>query len=391
MPTPFDSNKELLSNVRSSLESSGIKEAFAGGIFGSLSRLELTPLSDIDLLSYFGSSSVSNKGSFKKSHISLKISRYPVDNIILNNIDPVTQFALLNGTNYHSLFFLTNIVGDHKKVEILGGLQKKLYEYQEIRVRECVNIISSYFNIAKITAPADRRSLKFGMEGTNKLVRLCQLAQLHYPDLVGMNTSGILGELSKKFGIEPIGAIKEWEYIFLNRVAWEKSDNNQRSYRSTDHPHLDNLMKVFLSEVVVWIQSVAGVDPKNLERFLYKVYGFHIEVPRTYHPSVMVDNFLKVVCSEDSVELEKLAAKSDGDWWTATNIASNVNASPATLESLVFPLHGVDPFLWRTVRLYAAKNPRTSVEILERILSTEGLREQDYEAAKNNLIKRNGK
>lgn len=384
LSSAYKDSKKILQGLRLLLGRLGPELNLAGGVFGSLSRLELTPLSDIDLLCYCKSERFLDVEKHINKAIRSKNIKYSIDNIVLTNIDLVDDYALLNGTNYHSLYFLSNLSGDHKVVKIMRDFQEILYKNEKLRAREFINIISSFYNISISIKNGDPRYLKFCGHGTNRWVRLAQLAQLRWPKMVGLNTEDIINKLAEHYNLPAAGLIKEWKNLMLQRIRQEKL-GIKNCYLPRESNNFSKLAKEFFCDSVLWIQSTAGVNPKKFNLLFKKVFNFNIPIPKPNKISRPINLFLKTIVSEDSKELFLISKKNWKNWWIATNIAANPYASPENLDYLVFPPVEQNTFLWRTVRLYAGKNQNTSVKTLKKILATKGLRDQDYEAAKYNL------
>ena len=387
LSSTYEDSKKILQGLRLLLERLGPELNLAGGVFGSLSRLELTPLSDIDLLCYCKSERFLDVEKHINKAIRSKNIKYSIDNIVLTKIDLVNEYALLNGTNYHSLYFLSNLSGDQKVVEIMRNFQEILYKNEKLRAREFINVISSFYNISFSIKNGDLRYLKFCVHGTNRWVRLAQLAQLRWPKMVGLNTKDIINKLAKHYNLPTTELIKEWKNLMLQRIRQEKF-GIKNCYLPRESNNFSKLAEKFFCDSVLWIQSAAGVNPEKFNLLFKKVFNLNIPIQKPNKISRPINLFLKTVVSEDSKELFLISKKNWKNWWIATNIAANPYASPENLDYLVFPPVEPNTFLWRTVRLYAGKNQNTFIKTLKKILATKGLRDQDYEAAKYNLRNR---
>ena len=109
-------------------------------------------------------------------------------------------------------------------------------------------------------------------------------------------------------------------------------------------------------------------------------------IPESLSINKKAEAVVEAFVAENDVEIERLYNEHIDDWWVLTNLCVNPNTSDQLLEKIVFPETTIDPILWKSIRLYVAKNKNTSRKTLQMILNTKGLREQDYESAKSTLF-----
>lgn len=382
-------NNELLEKISKEIFVAGTKHEFAGGFFGSMSRNEITPLSDVDILCLAPNGIHKKDESVFQSELQKTVRNFPVDAILYQSSNIVENFALLNGTNYHALYFLSHITGEKNAAQLLQNEQKKLHGMLEERIREFINIIGNFKGLSSFISSKESRYLKFHFHGTNKWVKLGQLAQIRWPELVGKNTEEILGLLADEYGLDRKELYDGWNTILADRIIQEKEFLNKKE--SSNYPienkTLSILLEKFLEDSINnWIQKNGGVSQENAASFIQDIFNLKLIISQPKNYSSKADTVLQAMTARKSDEINKIALEYGHDWWVATNLSINKNTNPETLDYLVFPPFFKETFVWRTVRLYVAKNPNTSVQTLQKILNTPDLREQDYQAAKTNLF-----
>ncbi|MEG4876873.1 hypothetical protein [Microcoleus sp. CZ3-B4] len=376
-------NSQLLSTVLSTIKVEGIKNSFAGGIWGSLIRNEITALSDIDVLCFIPTED-SYFGNF--SQIQNISSSHRIDILACVNTD-LLDFALVNGLNFHAVFFLREVVGESLAVNSIIHTQRKLHSMNGVRAREILNVLSSYCGLASSVSYGDKRWAKFSFYGTNRWVRLIQAAQLRFPEILGQSTGQVLVYLAERYAVNSKEVIREWKACLEARKLQEANLLNGTN-QSIDMPH-DNywtpLASLFIQDIIPWIQCNAGVPVEILKEFSYRLLGSRLNIPSCNSICQSTTNMLTAFVSKDKSILERIAVESINDWWVCSTLAANPHTPSQVLERILFSNSKINKLTWQTIRLYVAKNPNTSTETLECILNTPNLREQDYEAAMFNL------
>lgn len=349
------------------------------GLWGSLSRNELTPFSDVDVIC----KPLSNK-TITGSCFAQLSAWWPVDLTIIH--DDVLQFALTNGTKFHSIFFATNLIGDAAALADILGAQKKLHCDSLLRAREILNIIGSQHRIALTLSPNDRRIAKCGPTGTTVITRLIQAAQLRWPELVGEQPRFILSMLSSRYGIDSQSVIDSWTSCFVWRrqveQLWPAIPSQLLQFSLSSNVLC--LRRHLIAELMNWIQVQAGVEAHLLEQFCAMLdIGCHIVAPHSI--SEQINHWLIAFNETKPKILHDIMLTQGRDWWIASTLAANPQSPATILDMLAFPSWDVSIQDWQTVRLYVAGNPNTATKTLIKLINTPGYRSQDYEAAKANL------
>lgn len=355
----------------------------AAAVWGSYIRDEITPYSDIDIIVFYADENWDNKNAFIESlQLSFPdVSRWDISFATI----PLIEFADANGTNYHSVFFSAQIVGDSNVKEIFTIEREIVRAEKSRKIREFFNLFTSYWGLAHVITPFDERYSKFGINGTNKWVRLFQACQIRWRQLINRKSIEVLSFLCEYYNLDYDTFYKAYSDDFKKRVLIEE----QGAVCSLDLEPSSIwtiLFKHLMMDSIEWIQQEGGIRPKTFYAFLKK-FGIEsrTEVPA---PSFYNTNANAVVSSfvaESEQEIIELYRENLNNWWVLTNLCINPKTSSDLLDSIVFPNFPVDPILWKSIRLYVAKNTNTREQTLERILATKGLREQDYNSAQTNL------
>lgn len=363
------------------LKKLGKNTGFAASIWGSLLRDEMTPLSDVDIICY------SNDGNDYSEKVAADLKKNFTSNIswdVAFTGKSTYEYATQNGTNFHSVYFSDVIVGDEKATEIFSAERDKVRNESEIVIRELFNLFTSYWGLANVILVNDDRYSKFSLNGTNKWVRLIQAAQLKWNFLNGKKSVEILEFLSDKYKLDFSFINESYLKTFTERVI---SESEKRNFVSDNFDSAWSLLfNAFFTDCVLWIQSISGVEKKLLSDFLCKLSPTNtIQVPSHNTTNEKATVLLKSFLADTETELEEIFIENKNDWWALTNICINPNTPASVLQKIVFPDFQVDTKLWKSIRLYVAKNKNTDKKTLEQILNTKGLREQDYLAAQTNL------
>lgn len=355
----------------------------AAAIWGSCIRDEITPYSDIDIIVFLVEENRNIKTTFIES-IQQRFPEVSCWDISFATI-PLMEFADANGTNYHSVFFSARIVGDLTVKEIFS-LEREIVRADRSRsIREFFNLFTSYWGLAHVITPFDERYSKFGINGTNKWVRLFQASQIRWQQLINRKSVEVLSFLCERYNLDYATFYQAYSDDFKKRVFIEE----QGVLCSLDlepSPKWTLLFKHLMLDSIKWIQQEGGISPKIFYAFLEK-FGIEstyiVPVPAVYNTNAnaIVSSFV----AESEQEILELYRGNLNNWWVLTNLCINPKTSSDLLDSIVFPNFPVDVTLWKSIRLYVAKNINTREQTLERILATKGLREQDYKSAKKNL------
>lgn len=355
-------------------------------VWGSLQRNELTPLSDIDIICYSNSitDSIAMQSSIKRelSYYFHNFHRWDIALIEGNPYD----YALMNGTNYHSVYFSDLVVGDKEQSKFFLTEREKLRNNLQLSYREFFNLFTSYYGLAKVLNTKDARFAKFSINGTNKWVRLAQAAQLRWNYLIGRATKDIIVFLCQKYKLDTTRFIGAYESDFNYRI---ESELSKKIKVNTAHfSEWQLLFQVFLTDSIPWIQSDLGVSVSLLKEFIQSMNIKMAEIPAPKNINLLSESIINAFIEKNPQKLKSIYEDNKNDWWIMTNLCINEHVPSELLEQIVFPQYYVNPTLWKSVRLYVAKNRNTSEKTLSQILNTKGLREQDYLAAQNNLDSR---
>lgn len=373
---------ETIDRLYSELECICMKHACAATLWGSYIRGEVTPNSDVDIL------------VFSLDNIQLNTILDELQNILpqISHLDvsicsmPLLDFANENGTNYHSLFFSSKIVGENKTRCIFEEERNRIRKDKKLQIREFFNLFTSYIGLARVITPYDNRYSKFCMNGTNKWVRLFQAAQIRWPQLIGYHSTAILSFMCNNYHISYDSILQAYQSDLQYRISSEKG---KKQYVNTDSVSLywQKLFNLFFFDSVTWVQTDCGISV-DLYYVLFKKLGMQNIplIPESLSINKKAEAVVEAFVAENDVEIERLYNEHIDDWWVLTNLCVNPNTSDQLLEKIVFPETTIDPILWKSIRLYVAKNKNTSRKTLQMILNTKGLREQDYEAAKSTLF-----
>ena len=355
-------------------------------VWGSLQRNELTPFSDIDIVCH--SNSITDSIAIQsciKNELSYYFHNFHRWDIALIEGSPY-DYALMNGTNYHSVYFSDLVVGDREQSMFFGAERERLRNNIQLSIREFFNLFTSYYGLAGVLNTGDARFAKFSLNGTNKWVRLVQAAQLRWNCLIGKTTKDIIVYLCNKYKLDTPRFIDAYESDFRYRIESELSKIIKENTVNSSEWHL--LFQLFLTDSIPWIQSNFGVSVSLLKEFLQSINVKMAEIPAPRIINLPSESIINAFVENDSQKLKSIFDNNINDWWIMTNLCINEHVSSELLEQIVFPQYYVNPTLWKSVRLYVAKNRNTSEKTLLRILNTKGLREQDYLAAQNNLDSR---
>lgn len=378
-------SKEL-NSFYESLNSICTEMHICASVWGSFQRNELTPFSDIDIICFSDRSADIDKlhYSFEKA-LSKDIHtqhRWDIAFIVGSPYD----YALINGTNYHSVFFSDLVVGERDLVSIFERERERLRNKSELVIREFFNLFTSFFGLARVLNTKDARYAKFSMDGTNKWVRLVQASQLRWHNLIGKTSKDIIASLGQRYSLDVTHLIKAYELDFFYRIESEKDGvvkQNSATY-STWH----KLFQSFILDCIPWVQSNTGVSSLLLQEFCQSVGITDVSAPSPKNDNPYAEAVIDAFLAQEPQKIHALLDNNTQDWWIMTNLCVNERVPSSVLDKIVFPDFKVDPILWKSVRLYVAKNKYTSINTLQQILHTEGLREQDYLAAHNNLDSR---
>lgn len=381
---------QLYQSTQRILSIAGVNHSFAGGVWGSLSRLELTPFSDVDVFCYSREQGTPPSFTDVQQTLQALAKDHPVDVLHCTRDNIVDTFALRNGINFHAIYFLPQIVGDPIAASSIIKAQIRLHASEQLRARELINVLGSHRNLSRGVICGDPKWAKFSVAGTNCWVRLAQAAQLRYPQLVGSNTRAILLRLAEMYGANPKGVANDWAESMRWRVGYEENILNNRSLTNNApiYPYWKPLATAFLLDSFSWVQRVAGAPQWALSMFAREYVGVDLVIIEPEQIDENLSSTLSAIVLSEPEKLESLARHRPGHWWVATALAANPSTPPEVLDWLVFPDFDLDINVWRTVFLYVAKNQNTSTQTLQRLLETPQLRQQDYEAAAFNLSKR---
>lgn len=363
---------------------------FSAGIWGSFSRNEMTPSSDIDIICY------SEKKINSGSEVVTEKLKKNIDKYIRWDVDfiekDILKFIKTNGTNFHSVFFCNHLVGSNREILLFKKAKHVIQSDLDLSVRELFNLFCSYHSLAYSISQNDDGYWKYSLNGTNKWSRLILAAQIVWSNLIGKSSEEILNFLSHKFSIE-LNAIKKSYLESLEKRIYNAvvTVNNSQIY------HIDlvwvKVFNSFFNEIIPWIQEKSGISSNLFRKFLNKFSlenNILVPEPKCINKSATI--LLKAFLATSENEIEDIFLKFKNDWWVMSNICINPNTSPIQLRKIVFPDFPINNKIWKTIRLYVAKNKNTDIETLKQILHTPGLRQQDYHAAQLNLnYKINGK
>lgn len=381
---------ELFDKLSFTLEREGIKHGFASGFWGSFSRSELTPLSDIDILCFVPNNHICVNNLFNQLEQEIQCP-HRIDIVVCDSPDLV-KFSLINGLNLHSVFFLNSLLGDPSAINQIVKARRKLQSNNYVLAREIFNVLSSYCGLSASIFPSNKRWAKLSYFGTNRWVKLTQAFKLRFPDILSKSTQEILQCMSHRYNVNEKEVVKEWQSCFNARKLQERSFLNKTSMSISlpqDSEYWAILTHNFIQETIPWLQANAGVPIEILEKFVVQILGYPLAVQPPTRICSPTTNLLIALVSKDENTLEKVAAESIDDWWVCSTLAANPNTPPQVLEYILFTNSKVATITWQTIRLYVASNLNTSVETLKHILATPNLRDQDYEAAMLNLRLKN--
>lgn len=352
-------------------------------VWGSIQRNELTQSSDIDIICYTNNKSEYNtlRYSMEKRLSELTHDSIPWDIAFIHG-SPY-DYALVNGTNYHSVFFSDLVVGDKELSSYFIAERDRLRNNTILSVREFFNLFTSYWGLARVLNKKDDRYAKFSMNGTNKWVRLIQAAQLRWHFLIGKTSKDVIIYLCQKFQLEVNPFLRAYESDFEYRVESEYFKEIKDNTGAFENWHL--LFQFLINDCISWIQADCGVPPSLFHEFCQTMNIIGLKISNPMCINKLAESVITAFVVKDSQKIESILLNNINDWWAMTNLCVNENVSQDHLEQIVFPNFEVDPILWKSVRLYVAKNKNTSPNTLIKILKTKGLRKQDYLAAQNNL------
>lgn len=372
-----------LSILNSELENICKRHKCAAAVWGSYIREEVTPNSDIDIIVFSYNNDTNLKGEFIKE-LQNCFPDEPHWDISKASL-PLKEFVSLNGTNYHSVFFSSKIVGEAEAVAAFIKERNFIRSDSDHYIREFFNLFTSYWGLAHVITPNDVRYSKFGINGTNKWARLFQAAQIRWQNLIDQKSLDILSFLCERYNLDFRSFYKNYRYDFSIRTDVEK---NNSSWVAEDvvSSAWKQLFECFAIDCITWVQQTGGINPDSYFAFL-KRFGIENipEIPKYGKYNITAETLIGAFIADTDQEIRRLYKENIDDWWVLTNLCVNTNTSEKLLDEIVFPKFHVDNTLWKSIRLYVAKNRNTSVRTLNNLLATRGLREQDYASALANL------
>jgi predicted nucleotidyltransferase len=359
-----------------------------GGLWGSLSRLEMTPSSDIDVVVAVPRPDCAN---VSKPPLLEGLDDLDVDVLSYAGSSFLQDWALENGTDFHGLYFAQNLGGETKAVHWFREQQHAVWGDARRRAREVWSILLSQHAVAKFVDRRDKKWAKLSNGGTNSWVRLGQAVQLWHPDLLRLTAQEALVAISPELEIEPTEIRQSWGEALRHRVEAECSGFEAAISRRVEANRLwIQCRSSLLSKILPWLQASAPI-PRVLAASAVAWLGCQLD--DTLAPQGNICDSTKAMVhafiESKAVRLRELQHEYGSDWWVAHALAVNMSTPPDSLDAIVRPRNQVDPHVWRSVRLYAAKNPSTDVRTLAAMLGMAELRNQDHEAARLNLMSRN--
>jgi len=384
-PNPSPDLKERVLEVTDHF---GKEHGLGIALWGSLSRGELTPSSDIDLLA----ASASKVPPVKADEMNATIARVAgtarrVDTVSVGAEHLYRDFALRMGTDAHSVFFSHLLTGDPVGVQRLLNARNELHADLTFRVREFFNCFVSSIGLEQVLHDSDPLISKLSKNGTNRWVRLAMATQIRWPNMIDMSTGETLTYLARIGNSDQGKALSAWERALERRRRAE----NGRSILDISNKDLKvyrELASTLFEESIDWIQDSASVDPQNLKALVERVCSSSMTASISEQLDRTTNVFLLSAISRDPIELQEIARAHGSNWWIATSLVSNQATSSKILHSLAFPEFKIDNRYWQTIRLYVSKSKFTDAATLEQLLSTPGLRKQDYDSAQSNLSSR---
>lgn len=362
------------------------------GLWGGTGRNEMTSLSDWDVFCWLPTSSARqlNVNELLDTWRALGASGH-IDLLLCTEEDPISDYALTNGTDLHAVYFLSSVRGSQEFVARFLKARERLQGMVKVRIREILHLLITQHAFDLMFCPSHPRSSKFCKGGTRWWTTLAEISHLRYPRNVPPSTSSAMKLIEGVVGCEDSRFTQAWSRSWKLRIEREAGQINDHEL-TTELQKLASLWKVAvgstLTEMLDWMQQKAGVPSQLLDRTLHELkLERSFTIPPPVELSKSIENMLYAFLETDCKALNEMLSP-DADWWTLHAIVMNKHASGETLHQLAFPPWKVNEWAWRNIRLYSAKHPNVGRRTLQQLLATPGLREMDYSAARQSLSKR---